>query len=54
MLGAGDHTDSLTLTDMLDMNTGTRLGLPSQDDCPRRYAAASPAAWHHRPVSDRG
>jgi hypothetical protein len=27
MLGAGDQTDSLTLTDMLDMNTATRLGL---------------------------
>ncbi|MFK0050541.1 NAD-dependent epimerase/dehydratase family protein [Streptomyces sp. NPDC090741] len=27
MLGAGDHTDSLTLADMLDMNTTTRLGL---------------------------
>jgi nucleoside-diphosphate-sugar epimerase len=27
MLGAGDHTDSLTLADMLDMDTATRLGL---------------------------
>jgi nucleoside-diphosphate-sugar epimerase len=27
MLGAGDHTDSLTLGDMLDMDTATRLGL---------------------------
>jgi nucleoside-diphosphate-sugar epimerase len=27
MLGAGDHSDSLTLADMLEMNTATRLGL---------------------------
>jgi hypothetical protein len=27
MLGAGDHSESLTLVDMLDMSTATRLGL---------------------------
>jgi nucleoside-diphosphate-sugar epimerase len=27
MIGAGDHADALTLADMLDMNTATRVGL---------------------------